>query len=241
MLLALVMTAAAATAAPATPWPSAPKLEDAAKGALKGVGTEPFWGIEIAAPTMVLSEPGDDGDKITEFRIEYTAQAGPDAHVWTSGPLTVTVSSGECSDGMSDTTYPYAIEATLIGEGTRTFKGCAYRPWGQDIVAAMPVIDACLKAGKPQPAIVYAGATAPDAGFVMFAGSDVDPLLGCTVNAGKATIAPYPGDDAQPPGVNAEIFVRGPGANPGGECYEAPEVKDADGKVLGWWLDPEGC
>ena len=44
MLLALVMTAAAATAAPAEPappWPPAMKLEETAKGRLRGHGTEP--------------------------------------------------------------------------------------------------------------------------------------------------------------------------------------------------------
>jgi len=183
MLLALVMTAAATAApaepAPAPPWPAAMTLEEAAKGRLKGVGTEPFWGMEINSPTITMTEPGDEDVKATEFRIEYTAQAGPDVHVWTSGPLSVTVSSGECSDGMSDTVFPYKVEATLMGEETRNLKGCAYRPWGEDVVAAMPVIDACLRASGGQPPVVYAAATAPDAGFALLAGSDEDPLQGC--------------------------------------------------------------
>jgi len=246
MLLAFVMSsvvvsATPAEAAPAHPWPPAMTLEEAAKGRLKGVGTEPFWGMEINSPTITMTEPGDEDVKATEFRIEYTAQAGPDVHVWTSGPLSVTVSSGECSDGMSDTVFPYKVEATLMGEETRNLKGCAYRPWGEDVVAAMPVIDACLKAAGGQPPVVYAAATAPDAGFALLAGSDEDPLQGCVVAAGKAVIASYPPDAAQPAGTNAEIFVRGPGKNPGGECYEAPEVLDAEGKLLGWWLDPLGC
>lgn len=43
------------------------------------------------------------------------------------------------------------------------------------------------------------------------------------------------------PVENPIIFVRAPGQNPGGECYEAPEVHAADGALLGWILDPEGC
>jgi hypothetical protein len=42
-------------------------------------------------------------------------------------------------------------------------------------------------------------------------------------------------------GENAAIFERGPGQNPGGECYEAPEVRDANGLLIGWMLDPQGC
>jgi hypothetical protein len=37
------------------------------------------------------------------------------------------------------------------------------------------------------------------------------------------------------------LFVRAPGENPGGECYDAPEVRNADGEVLGWMMDPLGC
>ena len=42
-------------------------------------------------------------------------------------------------------------------------------------------------------------------------------------------------------GEGAEIFVRAPGENPGGECYTAPEVRGSDGALLGWMADPEGC
>ena len=26
-----------------------------------------------------------------------------------------------------------------------------------------------------------------------------------------------------------------------GECYEAEEVRNADGELIGWWADPHGC
>lgn len=246
MLLTLLLTTAAAAATPAPdapaalPIPPALPIPEAVKGELYGAGTEPFWGIRISGTTMVLTTPGPEHDEVKEFKTEYSTALGGNAHVWSSGPLSVTVAGGECSDGMSDTTYPYSVEAVLIGDETLTLKGCAYSPWGQTVVAALPVIDACLALDETKLPIVYAGATAPDAGFVMFAGSDENPLKACTVVAGKATVAVF-GDEPSPPGTNAEIFVRGPGENPGGECYDAPEVKDADGKVVGWWLDPEGC
>jgi len=244
LLTLLVTTSVAVTPAPeapaALPIPPAPPITEAVKGELYGAGTEPFWGIRISGTSMVLTTPGPEHDEVKEFKTEYSTAMGDKAHMWSSGPLTVTVAFGECSDGMSDTTYPYSVEAVLVGEETLTLKGCAYRPWGQDVLSALPMIDACLALDDIKPPIGYAAATAPDAGFVMLSGSDERPLLGCTVVAGKATTADF-GDVPSPPGTNAEIFIRGPGENPGGECYTAPEVKDADGKVVGWWLDPEGC
>ena len=190
MLFALVMTAAAASAEPVKPWPPAPKLADAVKGELRGAGTEPFWGIDIKSATLTLTTPGPEHDEVNEYKVEYSTALGADAHTWTSGPLTVTISSGACSDGMSDIDYPYTIEVTRIGADAVTLKGCAYRPWGQDIVAAIPVIDACLALDANKPPISYAAATGPDAGYVMLSGSDEHPLQGCVVTAGKAALAP---------------------------------------------------
>lgn len=239
MLLALVVTAAAA--APAEPWPPAPKLAEAVKSTLRGAGTEPFWSVEITGEKITLTYPGAENDETHEFKPESSTAVGADAHSWKSGPLTVTVSDGACSDGMSEINYPYKVEVNLTGKEPIALKGCAYRSWGQDVVAAIPIIDACLALDANKPPISFAAPTAADAGYVLLSGSDEHPLQGCLVVGGKATLTPVGADDAEPPGTNAEIFVRGPGENPGGECYQAPEVKDADGKLLGWWLDPMGC
>lgn len=235
MILPLVLALSAA--APALP--PAPTLAEAASGTLRGLGTEPFWALEISPRTLTLTMPGETGEVVTEFQVEYATALGEN-RVVTAGALIVTLSPATCSDGMSDTEYPYTLEAALAGDDMLSLKGCAYRPWGQDVIAALPVIDACLKASGHEPPVVFAAATAPDAGFVMLAGGDQDPLHACTVAAGAARIAPYTAD-AGPAGTNAEIFIRGPGENPGGECYQAPEVTDADGKLVGWWLDPLGC
>ncbi|MFT3809000.1 MAG: hypothetical protein QM698_03715 [Micropepsaceae bacterium] len=240
VLIALTPVTPEAPALPALPDGPAMVLEEAVKGALRAAGTEPFWGLDIDPKTLKLSVPGEEGDVVTEYLVEYSTGLGEN-RVITSGPLTVTLSPAVCSDGMSDFVYPYTVEAVLTGKDAVTLKGCAYRPWGQDVVAALPVIDACLKGEKDFPAIVYARATAADAGYVIMPGGEASPTQTCTVAAGKAAKAPQADDAALPAGTNAEIFVRGPGENPGGECYEAPEVKDADGKVVGWWLDPEGC
>lgn len=232
----LPLLVALTSVAPVIPGPV--PLAEAVNGTLRAAGTEPFWGLEIAGKTMKLSMPGDEGDAVTEYTVEYTTSAG-DNRIIASGPLTVTLSPVACSDGMSDFTYPYSVEAVLVGKEAVTMKGCAYRPWGQDILTALPVIDACLKGAKEPPAVLYA-AVRESIGLVLTPGADDGPLTACTVIDGKASSAPFASEEI-PAGTQQEIFVRGPGRNPGGECYEAPEVKDADGKVVGWWLDPEGC
>ena len=64
----------------------------------------------------------------------------------------------------------------------------------------------------------------------------------CTVSGGAATVAPR-GDNARAIAGDGEaLFVRGAsGPNPGGECYDAPVVRGANGEQLGWMMDPMGC
>lgn len=100
----------------------------------------------------------------------------------------------------------------------------------------MPQIDACLAKSPSTRQISFAGQYR-GAVLVRMQG---ETAVDCRVANGLATIAPH--DDAlNPPGDGEALFVRGPGENPGGECYEAPEVRDANGAVLGWMLDTEGC
>lgn len=214
-------------------------LQDAVKGEIAAVGADPSWKLQIGADTLTLTESIDDDEKIEDFKLVSSGASGAEAYVWQAGALTLTISAAACSDGT--TAYPYTSEVKIAGKTPRTLKGCAYRPWGQDVLTALPVIDVCLKGEDSGTAILYAAATAPDAGLVLFGTDSEDGgFKACEVAGGKASVTHMPFTDA-PPGASAEIFIRGPGENPGGECYEAPEVKDAGGKVVGWWLDPEGC
>lgn len=234
MFLSFIL--AAATAIPPAP---AIALPDAAKGRLVAVGADPSWNLQIGSDELTLTESIDDDEKITGFKLISASADGGDAHVWRAKGLTVTISAAVCSDGV--TSYPYTSELKFAGKKARTLKGCAYRPWGEDVLAALPVIDACLKGEEADSPVFYAAATAPGAGVVLL-GADIEEAAyrACVLADGKTSVTPIQVTDA-PPGASAEIFIRGPGRNPGGECYDAPEVKDAAGKVVGWWLDPEGC
>lgn len=105
------------------------------------------------------------------------------------------------------------------------------------VLSRLPLIDACLALSPatrtvtidPQSSTQLRLSGAEQTVDCVLPNEDADPAL--------ATILPA----LDEPPADALIFVRGPGENPGGECYEAPEVRDANGSVVGWILDPEGC
>jgi len=114
--------------------------------------------------------------------------------------------------------------------------------WDENLTAMIPFIDACLTHAPDSRWVSYAGDTGEALVTVRLSGSGGS--FDCTVpnddpSAAYAQITPRQGPNL--PGENAAIFVRAPGSNPGGECYDAPEVRSADGVLLGWMADPEGC
>ena len=90
---------------------------------LRAVGTEPFWGARIEGRCVTYSHPEDlQGTRIWT---RYSAKSG--GGTWTGalgGRRFVLTSRPQpgCSDGMSDQSYPLAVELTVGGEQRR---GCA--------------------------------------------------------------------------------------------------------------------
>lgn len=88
---------------------------------LFGVGTEPFWSVEVTRQdSIVLSVP----DWPAPLRTKITAaRRGRDSSVYTAAAdsLQVTVFPYFCSDGMSDFTYPNKIVVQRKG---LTLQGC---------------------------------------------------------------------------------------------------------------------
>lgn len=90
---------------------------------LRFTGTEPFWGGEVSGSTLTYSTPENiDG---TVIEVERFAGRGGIAFsgVLDGATFEMTVTPLECSDGMSDRTYPFTV-ALEIGEETRN--GCAW-------------------------------------------------------------------------------------------------------------------
>jgi len=86
-------------------------------------GTEPFWGGEVTGSTLTYSTPENiEGTAIPVSR--FAGRGGVSFSGELQGEsLDLSVSEGDCSDGMSDRTYPF--RATLrIGEDIRS--GCAW-------------------------------------------------------------------------------------------------------------------
>ena len=115
--------------------------------------------------------------------------------------------------------------------------GAESSAWDRNLLALLPQIDACIAKQPDARQVTYAGER--DGGvFVRLSGSQTS--FDCSVRSGVAQVSRR--DEALTiDGENAAIFVRGPGENPGGECYQAPEVHDANGALVGWMIDPEGC
>jgi len=114
--LPLVVLVALAACAPAAETP--PQGPGAQPAAYMALGTEPGWTLEITPER--LNYAGDYGETVI-------AVPNPGAQVTTGGKryaadrLTVEVTSGPCSDGMSDRRYADTVTVTADG---KTVKGC---------------------------------------------------------------------------------------------------------------------
>ena len=95
-------------------------------------GTEPFWGGKVTGSTLTYSTPENiDGTQISVERfagrggLSYSGQHS-------EAPFDVTITRGQCSDGMSDRTYPYTVTLSVEGEQR---SGCA---WTDDNPRSVP-------------------------------------------------------------------------------------------------------
>lgn len=102
----------------APPQIAAPKLPVK----FRATGTEPFWGAEVAGSILRYSTPEfPDGTPVPVTRNVK------DGAVVFSGtidgkPIELAVTAGPCSDGMSDTIYPWSASRTI---GPDIERGCA--------------------------------------------------------------------------------------------------------------------
>jgi uncharacterized membrane protein len=87
------------------------------------LGTEPFWNIRVTGTTARYSNP--DHPEGTAFPVERFAGNGGLSFTGSlaGAPVTATLTPGQCSDGMSDRSFPFVATIALGGE---TLKGCGY-------------------------------------------------------------------------------------------------------------------
>jgi uncharacterized membrane protein len=86
-------------------------------------GTEPFWTLAIAAGEGVWTTP--DNQPGSRFAVKRFAGNNGLGYSGTIGgaQFTATVTTGTCSDGMSNRSFPYVATIALGGE---ILRGCGY-------------------------------------------------------------------------------------------------------------------
>lgn len=92
--------------------------------AFRGIGTEPFWSLEVdggEAPAMRL-----DLDMGERRLLVAGATALGDGAGWSGtaddgSAVTLRVAEGDCSDGMSDQTFPASVDLQVAGQA---YRGC---------------------------------------------------------------------------------------------------------------------
>jgi uncharacterized membrane protein len=121
---------AASSSSPTAASPTVVTAEDtasysgiAADDKVHFTGTEPFWGGEVSAGVLTYTTPENQaGDTIAVDRfagrhgISFSGQLG-------DRPFVLAVTPGQCSDGMSDRTYPFTVTLQVKGEQR---EGCAW-------------------------------------------------------------------------------------------------------------------
>ncbi|WP_282277178.1 hypothetical protein [Stenotrophomonas sp. PS02297] len=136
LLLTILPMAMLAACSPAAPDADTPAREAAAAQVdpgmdtfpanLQAAGVEPFWGVKVEGGALAYTTPETmDAPR----RLQATRSIDADG-LHLSGeergqPFRLDVRHEPCSDGMSDTAYPFSVSWLLEG---KTAKGCAFDP-----------------------------------------------------------------------------------------------------------------
>ena len=92
-------------------------------GPLRAIGTEPDWSVDLTGTEMVYTSPEPPGQRARQPEPVVQGTTATWAAETADGTtLKVTLIATECSDGMSDRTYPLTAMVTV---GERALTGCA--------------------------------------------------------------------------------------------------------------------
>ena len=94
-----------------------PTSRPAARRPITRVGTEPFWNLLIDERDLTFTQP--DAQPILQPRPQ--AINGFAGEIYQTPRINVNIVHAQCSDGMSDRTYPDKVQVTVDG---RRFDGC---------------------------------------------------------------------------------------------------------------------
>lgn len=121
-------TAPAAPAGPAMPAAAAPAAKRVAGEEnadplriFRAFGTEPFWNVNVENSRLIFTTPEDQAGVVMEGTRRALADGVEIAGQHEGKAFVLTVSSGTCSDGMSDNTYSMV---STFRYGKIDYKGC---------------------------------------------------------------------------------------------------------------------
>ena len=86
------------------------------------LGAEPFWAAKVAGERLTYSTPENQASQPIAATRTERGDSVEIAATLAGTSLILTVSAGPCSDGMSDTVYPFAVRRQL---GSDEQRGCA--------------------------------------------------------------------------------------------------------------------
>lgn len=90
---------------------------------LRLIGTEPFWGGQIAGGTLTYTTPENERGDVVALR-RFAGRGGLSFSGTLDGaPLDLSVTPGACSDGMSDRSFPFTVTLQVRGA---LRQGCAW-------------------------------------------------------------------------------------------------------------------
>lgn len=82
-----------------------------------GVGTEPFWSLIIDEKTITFTQP----EQQPIVQPKPSPIIGIAGEIYQTQRIDVNIVHAQCSDGMSDRTFPDKVQVTVDG---RRFNGC---------------------------------------------------------------------------------------------------------------------
>jgi len=98
--------------------PPPPLTPNPPGGVYRAVGTEPFWDLTIDERQMVFT---DRGNNVQVPQPTPRVIIGIAGEIYQTPRLNVNIVHAQCSDGMSDRTYPDKVQVTVDG---KRFEGC---------------------------------------------------------------------------------------------------------------------
>ncbi|MDP2765043.1 MAG: hypothetical protein Q8O54_09425, partial [Brevundimonas sp.] len=110
-------------APPAAPEPGAVLAGVDLTRPVRALGTEPFWSVELTGTEMVYSSPEPPEQRAPQSRPVIQGTTASYQGATAAGTaFSVTLVATECSDGMSDRTYPLTARVEI---GEEVLNGCA--------------------------------------------------------------------------------------------------------------------